>query len=294
MFNKTILIAVLFTSLNLLGFEYRSTYSAIRSPNSSLGEGPQFYLENITVIGAEQKAFIQFYIQVNYNELQFVRDEDYYRANYHLEVQVYDSNDELLDLQSQTDVVKVSTYQETLSSHIARVSRYSISLEPADYRISVYITDLETKSISQISRTFAARDFRGKNLMTSDIQLSHNMSPAQNGQPFSNEHWYIEPNLSRTFSPSTPAIYCYFELYHLPVSTGQSSLFTLEFRFYNSNGKEIGSFRRRFNAMNANLGVNTKLSSHWFDAGEYLLVVDIKEDLSGETVRVSKKFKVIN
>ena len=126
----------------------------------------------------------------------------------------------------------MKSYEKTQSNDAARISRYSISLEPEDYQLEVYLMDWETQQISHIKKNITVPDFGKQHLIMSDIQLSPDVKPAQVGRPFVTEQWYLEPNLTNLFIHGISDTYIYFEIYNIKNAKESNSVLTIDFIIY--------------------------------------------------------------
>ena len=293
MIKKVVVLLFLTVATNLFGFETRNVSVPASPTGYSAGNSPVFFIDDVTFLGAEQKALVQFYFQMNYSELYFVRDGEQFRAAYDLEIWVYDEMGKMSDNQIYRDIFRVPTYEETQTANIARISRYSISLEPGDYWILALITDRETGRQSQITQAFTARNFQKTGLTVSDMYLSQTVLPAQAGQPFVTEQWYIEPNLANAFTRDNPNFYIYLEMYNLPALQEKPARFFTDLIFYNNAGTEIARFPRQVFAEGTTVGAMMKFSSRWCSPGDYTLTVQVRDPDSGNTVETTKSFRIV-
>lgn len=260
----------------------------------SIGEGPLFFVDYTNFQGLDNLTYVEFYIQVGYNELQFIKNNGRFSAGYELEFIVYNEENNVVESYTNLDVFEVDTYLETQSIGKARVCLLGYSFEPGNYKLLAVITDLETQKTSKLENVFVARNFHAKDLMISDIQLSQKIAPAEDGQPYVKNQRYIEPNAVRIFAPGLADIYIYFEIYNLAYSQhDENTTYTAYFIFKDNNGKKIAQFQHHENKPGSASAHSLKVSAKHFASGTYTLTIRIRDDDTGQLAESSKSFMVL-
>lgn len=290
---KTALLMVLL-ALSSLGFSYPYSPSSMITPLKSVGEGPLFYVDYSNLKGIDNKTFVEFYVQIGYDELQFIKYNGRFQASYDLDFVIYDTGDNVIENYTTIDVFEVETFSETRSRDKARISLVAFSFEPGQYRIKALVTDVETQKTSVIEDAFVARSFDSQNLMISDIQLSQKIEPAQEGQPYVKNQRYIEPNAVRIFAHGVSDIHIYFELYNLAYSPkSENSTYTAVFIFHDGKGNKIAQFKRRQVKPGKTVAHSLKVPVEYFTGGTYTLTVHVQDNDTGQTAESSKSFTVV-
>lgn len=290
---KTALLMVLL-ALSSLGFSYPYSPSSMITPLKSVGEGPLFYVDYSNLKGIDNKTFVEFYVQIGYDELQFIKYNGRFQASYDLDFVIYDTGDNVIENYTTIDVFEVETFSETRSRDKARISLVAFSFEPGQYRIKALVTDVETQKTSVIEDAFVARSFDSQNLMISDIQLSQKIEPAQEGQPYVKNQRYIEPNAVRIFAHGVSDIHIYFELYNLAYSPkSENSTYTAVFIFHDGKGNKIAQFKRRQVKPGKTVAHSLKVPVEYFTGGTYTLTVHVQDNGTGQTAESSKSFTVV-
>lgn len=292
---KTAYLLTLMMAPMLYGFPSNPSLSPMTTPLRSMGEGPLFYLDYSNLIGVDNKTFVEFYVQVGYDELQFIKYHDRFQASYDLDVIVYDSENNVIEDYATIDAFEVETFSETQSSNKARISLVGFSFDPGQYRVKALLRDVETQKSSIIEGSFSARSFQSQELMMSDIQLSQNIKPAEDGQPYVKNQRYIEPTAVRIFAHGLSDIYIYFEIYNLAYTPKTSdSTYTAIFMFYNNKNEKIAQFKRTHMKPGKTSAHSLKVPVEYFMSGEYTLTVRVQDNDTGQSAESSRSFIVFD
>ena len=118
---------------------------------------------------------LDFYIQIPYEMLSFVKTNDQFDATYEVTIDVFDKNDSLISEKLFTENIVTTDYKLSLSQTTGKISQRSILLPPATYNIVTQIRDSETKNLSQVKRLVTVRDFSSVPVSLSDIMVINQM-----------------------------------------------------------------------------------------------------------------------
>ncbi|NIR47622.1 hypothetical protein GWO43_04130 [candidate division KSB1 bacterium] len=260
----------------------------------SNGEGPQFVLDYISWLGSERQTTVKFYVQIAYDELQFIRHEERFQASYDFEFFIYDGEDNLLKRNVLHDVFEVDSF-ETQSRTKARIFPVVYPLEPRKYRLKAVITDLETNKTSKIEAFFLPRDFHSQNLQISEIQLCTKIEPGEPELLWARNNLYLLPNIFRTLAYNRHDLYVYFEIYNLALTENMSdTTLTLFMIFENGRGEQIRQIERQHTKIAQNCAFHFKFPKDNFFTGEYVLTIRVRDDATRQTVETSTSFAVID
>ena len=137
---------------------------------------PTFHYDLVNVVSPDAKlSRLQLYLKIAFDELQFTLSDETYEASYEVSVVIYDQNGNQIDGKIQEEEVKVDNFDLTNSRLTYNVSYLKFDLEPGRYKISIGLTDIETKKKRTIKDEFKLRDFTEKKLMVSDMSLVRNL-----------------------------------------------------------------------------------------------------------------------
>lgn len=87
---------------------------------------------------------VEVHVRIVYDDLQFVKIEDVYRAEYTLDVILRDKKDKLRGYQHFTRSVKVDVYNKTNSRQFGDLTTATFTLIPENYNLKILLTDEET------------------------------------------------------------------------------------------------------------------------------------------------------
>ena len=236
----------LFTGLfNTPAFTKSDKSSRQETPFQSIGDGPDFYIDYANYRGLGDSTYVEFYLQVGYNSLQFIRDIRRFLASYELSFKLKDTTGATINEYLTSDSFNVDTFGETENSGRARVMLVGLNLTSGPYKMQATLYENETNRQSVISQNITVRDYSSSSLAMSDIQLSQKITPTTQSGPFVKNQRYVEPNAVRIFTRTRPDLYVYFEIYNLTYSASPDSdnyFYTCDFILTRENGSEIARF----------------------------------------------------
>lgn len=265
-------------------------------PFESFGDGPRFYIDYATFQGLEKKTYSEFYIQVGYRDLQFVKRDNGFEARYEVELTILDHQNNVVENQITKDAFQVATFAETDSKKRARVSLTGFTFEPGIYKILAVMTDLETQHFTTINQPFQVKHYDADaELMISDIQLSQKIEAAEEGQPYVKNQRYIEPNAVRSFVHGMNDIYIYFEAYNLIKGCEEEySNYLANFIIHDEEGKQYANIRRRHAKPGETSAHSIKLPVDHFLEGRYTLTVLVIDEDTGRQAESKSEFFVFD
>ena len=167
-----------------------------------------FYYDIINV--ASQKSGLtrlNLYIEVPYDELQFLKQDDKYLAEYEVSVVIYDENENQIDGKIWQEEVSVDEYKLTNSLKFFSLSHTSFHLKPETINISIGLTDVETKNTGYQKTEISLSDFTKNKISISDITFTDDIEIDSLGLKS------IHPQISSFIRAAGTQLYCYFELY---------------------------------------------------------------------------------
>jgi hypothetical protein len=263
------------------------------SPFKTEGEGPIFYLDYTCSKGLDGSTWVEFYTQVYFAELRFIKSGQGFSATYKLELEILDESREQIEKSFMQDVVEVGSFNETLSETMSRSGLVAFTLEPGEYLIRARLTDLETNNESLSDEVFTVSGFTGNKLMVSSIQLSQKIEPAGDGQ-FVKNHRYIEPLATRAFAPGVSNICIYFEVYNLFMCpAGSETSYVVTFSFFDQGGKKVAQQKRRQVKPGEISTHSMKFPVDFFESGEYTLAILVRDEATGDESETSTSFRVV-
>jgi len=150
---------------------------------------------------------IDVFVQVGYDALSFVKNDDRYFSSYELTVTVYDSAEALVNEKLWTEEVKGVSFEESVSSSAYSLTRRAFPVTPGRYTITVVMRDLESKVTRRLLRKILVSDYATPTFSLSDIMLISRLT-------VTGEKKSIVPNVTSNVGMVPDAIYLYFEGYN--------------------------------------------------------------------------------
>jgi GWxTD domain-containing protein len=147
-------------------------------------KGPDFHYDvvNVAVQRPEGLASIlHVYIEVFFDELQFVKIADGYEAKYEASVVILDKDNDQVDGKVWQERVFVNTFDKTNSRELYSMTNCFFSLEPGTYKFSVSLLDQETQFSETRKQQIEVRDFSKSKLSISDISFASNIVQDSSG-----------------------------------------------------------------------------------------------------------------
>lgn len=186
-----------------------------------------FGVDFASFAGANGKSFVEFYLQISYLRLSFIRAGKMFRAAYDIDFYIEDEHGNLLQTLSEVDEIIALSYDETTQPDKSRLTLLRTDLHPGNYQWRAVITDHENVQNYTASSKFFVRDFSGQNLAVSDIQFSRNIELDSSNNVFVKNNRRIEPNVPRIYGQLGGQLLVYYEIYNLvaPGKAAQDSAF---------------------------------------------------------------------
>ncbi len=239
---------------------------------------PEFYYDLVNVASNQPgKTRLNVYIEIPYDELQFVKTDSGYRAEYEVTVVIYDKDGDQVDGKIWQESVDVFDYGLTNSRKHYSLSHVAFHLEPDDVRISIGLMDLESEKTGFRKNRLKLKDFSDKKIAISDITFTDQVEIDSLGIKS------IHPQVADHIKASGAQLYCYFEIYSQEVKKNQT--YEISYKLINAKNKKIEEqkYLRRKDAKRT-------MEYFTFDRkglihGRYTLVVKVKDGRRSDTVK---------
>jgi len=112
---------------------------------------------------------LYIYVKIPNDELQFLKLEDRYEADYEISVEVFDSSGELVEGKSFRHKAVATDYEATNSNRIFNSHLIALDLKPGEYKISLEVMDMDSKKAGRRQLKAKLRDFGKKSMQVSEI-----------------------------------------------------------------------------------------------------------------------------
>lgn len=257
----------------------------------TLAEKP-FLIDYASFVAQHNATYVEFYIQMSYDRLSFVRAGKYFCAVYEIDFNIEDAEGNLLQGQSAQDSVKVEKYDETTANHNYRVALLNFCVRPGDYHLRAMITDRETGKTYEVRGKFSARNFSSADLTVSDLQFSRDIHLDSSASSFVKHNRYIEPNVMRLYGQFASHLFVYYEVYNLAAATTAVDSFRTLFIIRNVNGDEIKQLWKTTRKPGTSCVQSIVLPMADLKSGAYTLTVRVFDNHSGYYAEQANRFDV--
>jgi len=196
---KTIVIAIiLFASIPVLAqveMQAQSSYA-----------NPHFYFDALCFKDGQDGSRMDFYFQIPYNEIQFIKHGNRFDGSYELSLKLLDGDGKPALERIWDERPSCESFDETTSRTIFSSSEKQFAVQPGKYTIQVTATDSETQGSITAKRVFEARDYSKSPLDISDIMILKGSSSSEGKQT-------IVPNITSNVISQSDSFPIFFEVY---------------------------------------------------------------------------------
>ncbi len=132
---------------------------------------PHFYFDALNFRADTNRSRLDFYFQIPYSELQFIKYGNEFKASYEVSLQLVESDGNPTLEESWDESATTPNFDETTNRSICSSSQRHFGVMPGSYVLQVSVTDSETKKTFMAERSFVARDYSSQSESISDIML---------------------------------------------------------------------------------------------------------------------------
>lgn len=274
--KKIFLIFVLFFAVKI------SVYSQVENSqqNNLAITVPRFYYEILSFASEDSgKTRVDILVQVPFSVVQFLKNGDYYNAEYSVTISIYDADKKkLLTEKIWNEKVETADFNQTLSQSNYNLSIRSFYLEPQKYTIVLQVEDKDSKKNFTVENKYDIRNLSG-NLAMSDIVIVKNQS-------FSKGDSKLYPNVPRNISNQDDGIPIFYEIY----STDSQNV-KLNYNIQNKDKDKIYNLDTSFEISAGINQIYYKIDANKpLGIGEYKVTVNLKNQTNKEISSASKEF----
>ena len=177
------------------------------SPRASMEFLPMFYFDAISYAGDQGKSRVDFYVQVPYEEIRFVKESDAYVARYDVSLTVTNEETDQSLSRSWSMDVRATEFDKTVSHKLYSLTHQSIEVEPGNYLLAVSVKDQETKKEGKTTRALLVSNYEKDSVSLSDIMIASQMVHTQDGMN------KIVPNVTGMIESGKESLNLYIEVY---------------------------------------------------------------------------------
>lgn len=172
---------------------------------------PLFTMDAVTLLGETSgQSKILTYLDITYEDLQFVRSGRGYEANYQVDLSVLAGTNEnaprvVNKLWKET--VVVTSFEETNDRSTTSIAQTSFELPAGTYMMIATLTDTESKRTATIKQVMDVPAYGLGGIEVSDLIVARDIKLMPDGTV------EILPNVERVISDQREPIYIYYEAY---------------------------------------------------------------------------------
>jgi GWxTD domain-containing protein len=169
---------------------------------------PVFYFDIYNFYsGDSANTKVDFFLQLPFEKLSFIKAGEKFRAEYSVSVTVNDENKlKLITEKSWTEKIELLDFNKTNSKSDYNLSARSFKLAPGRYYFTILVEDLDSRKEYRAEAEVPVRTF-DQELAISDIMLISTKTTSESGTV------KIVPNLSRNVAAQKGGIPIFFEVY---------------------------------------------------------------------------------
>jgi GWxTD domain-containing protein len=178
------------------------------APDAQAEDAPRYQIDAISFAALNSPlSRLDVFLQINYDDLSFVKEDDRYAASYEVMVGLYDTLEHLVNEKLWTEQVKAATFDESISAQAYSLTQRVFDIPPGTYRIVSIVRDLETRISQKLVRQIVVQDYAHAPFALSDIMLVRNLKMVGDRKS-------ITPNVSANVGNLAEGFYLFFEVYN--------------------------------------------------------------------------------
>ncbi|MFH0884013.1 MAG: GWxTD domain-containing protein [bacterium] len=171
---------------------------------------PLFYLDAVSLFGStSEKAQVLIYMDVAYEDLQFVRSGRGYEATYEVDLSVlagHDENAPRVTNKVWKETVVVSRYEDTNDPAQVSVAQTVFALPSGEYMIVANLTDQESKRSATVKQMVQVPSYGLGGVEMSDLIVARSIRIGDDGAV------EIVPNVDKVILSAREPIFIYYEV----------------------------------------------------------------------------------
>ncbi|MGB5107899.1 MAG: GWxTD domain-containing protein [Candidatus Zixiibacteriota bacterium] len=243
------------------------------------------------------KSYVEIYCAFQRSDFQFEDKSGTFEAVGLLYAEAFDKDGNLADSDSQFVIMSVQFLEDAYKKDVRIFEVLPLVLMPGKYNMKITALDITTSRTGIATFELQVKDFAGKGLMLSDLELSYEIQPSDTTVPVSSlikANRRVLPNPNRYFSDDDSLIYFYSEVYNLSPATATSSEFTVQTTLHDAFGYELRRYAVRHHPKPGETAVLTDaVPIRGVPGGSYELRVEVSDLTTGLKATSSKRFMMI-
>jgi len=264
------LILSCFFLYSLIAFAQDDNFSRV------LDSRVKYYQDFMSFIGENDKTRLDFFIQVPYNAVQFVKTGQGFEAAYTVTVSVFDEGQKnLITEKIWNEKIVAISFELTNSPENFNLGHRSFELAPGVYSIKTSMFDKDSKNEYSSENKIAIKQFTTVPSL-SDIMLISKRTMVEGNSK-------IIPNVSRNIVTDRDPLSTFFEIY----SDTISNLF-VDYEIFDENETSVYKSTKEVGIKKGNNQIFNNIDSLVLDLGKNLLKISLR-DSTGKVYDTSAK-----
>ncbi len=171
---------------------------------------PLFYLDAVSLFGSTpEKAQVLIYLDITYEDLQFVRSGRGYEATYEIDLSVLagkDENSPRVTNKIWKKTVVVSKFEDTTDPEQVSVAQTAFALPAGEYMIVANLTDQESKRTATVKQVIQVPSYGLGGIEMSDLIVARSIHVSSDGAI------EIVPNVDKVILAAREPVFIYYEV----------------------------------------------------------------------------------
>lgn len=235
-----------------------------RQPHESF-DIPEFYVDALSFSSGDSlTSRVDIYVQVPYDAIQFVKQNDRYVAGYEISINFLTDDNASVSEKLWTEEIRVPLFEYTESKKTFSLTQRSIDIPPGIYTLRAQVRDKESKKISFVVKKIVIGNYTGSGLTISDLMLVNRLSN-------DGERRSISPNVSGNIGENNNSFSIFYEVY----SPRPTDSLILHYTITDLKGKEFLNKSQPYRLRGTKGQVITRFDSAKYSTGSYLLTVEV-------------------
>lgn len=240
------------------------------------------------------QSYVEIYYSFNRKELEFVHEEEGWVATVLLQLRITDELGGVVENRMWNTLSKVKDVKEAQTVDYMIIDQVGTNLKPGNYQINLKATDVNSTSQGEATLRAEVKEFSGKKLQLSDLELAFSIDADTTGGRFTKAGQKVLPNPSRFFTHKGGMVYFYAELYNLVDTPKSKPEYELRFKVLDINGKKVKDFGKQTKTKPGNSAVVISgINIGTLAGGEYVLQLEAKDKETKKKAYSTKNFVVI-
>lgn len=135
----------LLTAISFCTLSFGSRYLSAQSRGSRYVRNPlNVYFHSFPSVD-DGKIIIALLLQMDYDDMRFLKDGDYFTAKYDVSIEILDSDDNIIDRRYWLEEIKLENFSQTVDTDVDFVMNVKFKVDPGYYKYVVQMTDSDSK-----------------------------------------------------------------------------------------------------------------------------------------------------